>query len=286
MAVAPEVRRVRWRLVSSLPAKPAQAAPGVKAWAPNGPTLGSIGLLHGVTSSSGTWWRLGPALAAAGWEVTAVDLPGHGEGPRPQESLPIMTALAEGAVGALPEQMTVLVGHSLGAIVALEAAALFPELANGIVLEDPPGMADLDTALLAAGVEAEGKAAKAHRDAYWQRVRHDNPDWDDEDVEHHVAAFEAADTAGIAEALRAGLTWDLPGLISALQVPVLVVAAPVVGSSFLIEGGSALRGEDREAVRALVPEDRFVELDGGHSLHRDHSASIAALIGLFARSLS
>ena len=117
-------------------------------------------------------------------------------------------------------------------------------------------------------------------------MRHDNPDWDDQDVEHHVAAFEAADTAAIAEALRAGLSWDLPGLISALQVPVLVIAAPVVGSSFLIEGGSALRGEDREAVRALVPEDRFVELDGGHSLHREHWASIAELIGSFARSVS
>jgi len=215
-----------------------------------------------------------------------VDLPGHGEGTRPRDDLPIMTALADGAVAMLPEQMTVLVGHSLGAIVALEAAALFPKLANGIVLEDPPGMADLDTALLAAGVEAEGKAAKAHRDAYWQRVRHDNPDWDDEDVEHHVAAFEAADTAGIAEALRAGLTWDLPGLISALQVPALVIAAPVVGSSFLFDGGSALRAGDREAVRALVTEDRFVELDGGHSLHRDHSAGIATLIGSFARSVS
>jgi pimeloyl-ACP methyl ester carboxylesterase len=196
-----------------------------------------------------------------------------------------MTALAQGAVGALPSRLTVLVGHSLGAIVALEAAARHPELAKGVVLEDPPGMVDLDTALLAAGVEAEGKAAKAARDAYWQRVRHDNPDWDDEDVEHHVAAFEAADTPAIAEALRAGLSWDLPGLIAALRVPVLVIAAPVVGSSFLIEGGSALRGEDREGVRALVTADRFVELDGGHSLHRDHWARIAALIGSFASSV-
>jgi pimeloyl-ACP methyl ester carboxylesterase len=215
-----------------------------------------------------------------------VDLPGHGEGPRPSDDPAIMRALAEGAVGALPGHLTALVGHSLGAIVALEAAARYPELAAGIVLEDPPGMAELDTSLLAAGVEAEGRAAKDHREAYWQRVRHDNPDWDDQDVEHHVAGFAAADTAAIAESLRAGLSWDLPGLISALQVPVLVIAAPVVGSSFLIEGGSALRGEDREAVRGLVPPDRFVELDGGHSLHREHSASIAALIAAFASSLS
>ena len=206
------------------------------SWAPDGPPLGSIGLLHGVTSSASTWWRLGPALAAAGWDVTAVDLPGHGEGPRPSDDPAIMSALAEGAVGALPAQLTALVGHSLGAIVALEAAARYPKLAAGLVLEEPPGMAELDTALLAAGVEAEGKAAKAHREAYWERVRRDNPDWDDEDVEHHVAAFEAADTSAIAEALRAGLSWDLPGLISALQVPGVVIVAPVIGSSFLFDG--------------------------------------------------
>ena len=35
-------------------------------------------LLHGVTASSRIWWRVGPALAAAGHRVTAPDLPGHG----------------------------------------------------------------------------------------------------------------------------------------------------------------------------------------------------------------
>ena len=39
-------------------------------------------LIHGVTSSSGVWWRVGPALAATGRWVIAVDLPGHG-GTRP-----------------------------------------------------------------------------------------------------------------------------------------------------------------------------------------------------------
>ena len=33
-------------------------------------------LIHGVTSSAATWWRVGPALAAAGYRVTAVDQAG------------------------------------------------------------------------------------------------------------------------------------------------------------------------------------------------------------------
>ena len=35
-------------------------------------------LVHGVTSNSETFWRVGPCVAAAGRRVIAVDLPGHG----------------------------------------------------------------------------------------------------------------------------------------------------------------------------------------------------------------
>ena len=35
-------------------------------------------LVHGVTASAAIWWRVGPALAATGRRVVAVDLPGHG----------------------------------------------------------------------------------------------------------------------------------------------------------------------------------------------------------------
>ena len=35
-------------------------------------------LVHGVTSNSETFWRVGPCVAAAGRRVIAVDLPGMG----------------------------------------------------------------------------------------------------------------------------------------------------------------------------------------------------------------
>ncbi|MGQ9928168.1 MAG: alpha/beta fold hydrolase [Chloroflexaceae bacterium] len=36
-------------------------------------------LLHGITSSAATFWRVAPALRAAGHRVIALDMPGHGE---------------------------------------------------------------------------------------------------------------------------------------------------------------------------------------------------------------
>ena len=34
-------------------------------------------LIHGMSSSSRTWWRVGPSLAELGWDVVTVDLAGH-----------------------------------------------------------------------------------------------------------------------------------------------------------------------------------------------------------------
>ena len=48
----------------------------VRSWGEAGAT--PLLLLHGVTSSSLGWWRVGPALAAAGFRVHAPDMPGHG----------------------------------------------------------------------------------------------------------------------------------------------------------------------------------------------------------------
>ncbi|RII97423.1 alpha/beta fold hydrolase, partial [Clavibacter michiganensis subsp. insidiosus] len=35
-------------------------------------------LLHGLMGSAESWWRIAPLLAARGYRVLAVDLPGHG----------------------------------------------------------------------------------------------------------------------------------------------------------------------------------------------------------------
>jgi 3-oxoadipate enol-lactonase len=244
-----------------------------------------VALLHGVTSSRATWWKVGPALAAAGWDVTALDLAGHGEGPRLPAEHGDLGTLVEAVVPLLPPELTLLVGHSLGAIVSLSVAAHHPRTARGLVLEEPPGMAGGDVAQLADGIEASALAVRADRGTFWQRVRQTNPAWSDAEVEGSVAALEATDTQAVTRALRAGVTWDLPALVEAVQVPVLVVAARLTGGMGPAGGGSALVGPDRQAVRRLVTEARFVELDGGHSLHRAQPDRMVEIISGFGAEL-
>jgi pimeloyl-ACP methyl ester carboxylesterase len=228
---------------------------------------------------------VGPALAAGGWDVTALDLAGHGEGPRLPPEQGDLGTLVGAVVPLLPPDLAVLVGHSLGAIVSLSLVARHPGAARGLVLEEPPAAAGASADQIADGIEAGAQAVRADRDTFWQRVRQANPAWADADVEGSVAALEVTDTKAIARALRSGLTWDLPGLVGAVQVPVLVVAARQEGAN-PGQGGSALVGPDRDAVRRLVGEDRFVEVSGGHSLHRAQPDRMVEIISGFAASLS
>jgi pimeloyl-ACP methyl ester carboxylesterase len=86
-------------------------------------------LAHGVTASKESLFRLGEALAAAGFVCYAVDLPGHGESPRPflpHENAPTLEGVAR-ALGSVE----VFIGHSMGAGAGAEAvrrAGLSPRL--------------------------------------------------------------------------------------------------------------------------------------------------------------
>ena len=91
--------------------------------------------------------------------------------------------------------------------------------------------------------------------------------------------------AAVAAGIRAGLrSWDLPALVAAVDVPVLVLVAPDTGGQDPDRPGSALSGDARAGVRAAVPPDRFVELPGGHCLHRDLPREWLAAVDAFTSS--
>jgi 3-oxoadipate enol-lactonase len=100
-----------------------------------GPT---VALLHGFGGAASNWTLIAPALARR-CRVVVPELPGHGGSsalPAPAETLdPYSDRLA-----LLLDTPTVLVGHSLGAVVALRLAARHPGLVRGLVLAGPAGI--------------------------------------------------------------------------------------------------------------------------------------------------
>ncbi len=251
-------------------------------WDPDRPARGRVVLLHGMTSQAATWWRIGPALAARGWQAVALDLPGHGTMPPLSRPLDLDT-LVEGVADRLPVSVDLLVGHSLGAIVALALAGRQPATARALVIEDPPGPCGADPAALADALAADADLVRADRDRLIRRERDANPRWAPEDVEHAIDGIAAADATAIIAGLHGPLRWDPAALLPLVRVPVLVLAAPdAPPGSFNSDGGTALRGADRTAVQTLVPPDRFVVLDGSHCLHRDQPERWLQAVTTFA----
>lgn len=86
-------------------------------------------LIHGVGLRAEAWNPQIDALAEHS-HVTAVDLPGHGDSPLPDQALCLAgytDAIAEGI-----ETPALLVGHSMGAMIAFDMAARFPGLVRGV----------------------------------------------------------------------------------------------------------------------------------------------------------
>ena len=238
-------------------------------WEPMGPARGRIALLHGEMSHAATWWRTGPALAEQGWEVVALDLPGHGMMPRVNRPLH-MPGFVQGVAERLPGQVDLLIGQGLGAIVALVLANRYVDLTEAVVLEDPPSSRPEDRDQLTGTLAANSALVHSDREQMADALRSANPRWAAEDVEHAVTGIATADTPAVLAGLRSAYPWDLPTLLGTLRATALLLVAPDEADPFGGTGRlSALRGLDRRAVEMRTPADRFTVLPGGHYLHRD-----------------
>jgi pimeloyl-ACP methyl ester carboxylesterase len=98
-------------------------------------------LIHGLLLSQKMHMPLAQALADRGNRVVTLDLLGHGESDRPVDmwrySMNIFGEQVIGLMDHLGLDQAVVAGTSLGANVALEAAALAPERLRGMVIEMP-----------------------------------------------------------------------------------------------------------------------------------------------------
>jgi len=101
------------------------------AWGTQGPP---VLLLHGIGGGRRGWPTTGPMLAAAGLRVFALDLPGYGESPACEPfDLPGMADAVARFVDGLGEP-AVVVGHSMGGMVAQQLVAQRPDAVRALVL--------------------------------------------------------------------------------------------------------------------------------------------------------
>lgn len=217
-------------------------------------------LVHGVTASSGIWWRIGPALAAAGFRVLAIDQPGHGltghwaGHHRFADNARDLAALVR-AAGLSPEDLAI-VGHSWGAmtVAALPAVGLRP---RRIVLLDPPAAPH---AVLAAMVDSSTDRPYADLTEAILAVGSENPRWSFEDVRQKADALVRVDPAAARAVLLENGDWD--GGLAGLTDP---AAAGV--EAWLIRGdpdaGGLVPDEAVPAFAAAVGTGHVLTIAGG-----------------------
>jgi pimeloyl-ACP methyl ester carboxylesterase len=122
---------------------------------PFDPARPCIVFLHGALNDHSAWTLLARWAAHHGHAVLAVDEPGHGRSDGP--ALPSVEALAAWTLALLDAagaREAALVGHSLGSLVALEAAALAPQRVRRLVMIATAYPMKVSEALLATAREA------------------------------------------------------------------------------------------------------------------------------------
>lgn len=111
-------------------------------------------LLHGISSGAASWHK---QMALPGYRVLAWDMPGYGESPMLATARADAGAYADALARMLDRagvQKTVLLGHSLGALVAVAFAARYPQRVRYLVLADV--------------AQGYGQAEAAQREKVWQ----------------------------------------------------------------------------------------------------------------------
>ena len=213
-------------------------------------------LLHGAGGSvratfDPTGWRA--ALAAAGRNVIAIDLPGHGPSPQPRDPA-AYADLASQIAPHIPAEGCDAIGFSLGAKLVLELAARRPQMFGRIVLG---GLGD--------NLFAPERVGEAVAAALEHGPGADTPP--------PVLAFLAQYDPGPGDPLALAAVMRRPpnpiiaaGRLASVRHPILVVNG---ASDPVATPDTRLRGE--------LPAARFVELPGIGHFDLPHAAAFQAL---------
>ncbi|MBX3610929.1 MAG: alpha/beta hydrolase [Hydrogenophaga sp.] len=121
----------------------------------------TVVFIHGVLNDHSVWILQSRYLANHGFNVLAVDLPGHarsqGEAPATVEAAADFIAALLDAAGV---QRAALVGHSWGSLIALEAAARLKDRITHAVLVGTAYPMKVSPALIEASLNEPEKALK------------------------------------------------------------------------------------------------------------------------------
>lgn len=219
----------------------------VGIWDPEGEPIATVLAIHGVTSSHLAWPLVVEQLP--GVRVIAPDLRGRG-GSREVQGPAGMAAHADDVVAvldALGEDRVPVIGHSMGAFVAVVLADRHPSRVSRLVLVDgglpldvPEGLTPEQTVAVILGPTAERLARRwsgveEYREGFWRSHPAFADDWSTQ-LEEYIAYDLVPDGEVYRPATSYQTTVDdtvdlntgtaVPDALSRLDVPTTLVTVP------------------------------------------------------------
>ena len=237
-------------------------------------------LLHGIGGGKAIWTHTLPALAGAGFRAVAMDLPGYGGAP----SVPTLDAMAQAVAGVVAQigaRRTVLLGHSMGGMVAQELLARQPGIVQGLVLACTSAsfgksdgawqaqfvaerLAPLDAGLGMAGMAARLVPAIVAPQASAEAVR------------EAIAVMSGVPEATYRAALHAIAAFDRRAALAEIAVPTLLLAA---------EHDRTAPPEVMQSMAARIPQSQYVCMPAaGHIANLEQPAAFNAAVLSFLQS--
>jgi len=238
-------------------------------------------LVHGLASNAHLWDGVAARLAAAGHQVVAVDLRGHGRSAKPEGPYDLPTVATD--VSTLVSQLgwtgpAVLAGQSYGAIVVLEAANRLGADVKAVACVDGghidlrsrfPDWAECERLL------APPRSAGTPADVIEGWITQAHPDWPTEGLAGAMACFEVRADGAVAPwltferhmAVLRGL-WDADtaSIRRATTHPTLLITA---------EDGMPGKRADLEAASGQLAHADVIWMPGHHDLHAQHPDAVA-----------
>jgi len=248
------------------------------------PARTAIVLIHGAQNDHSVWTAQARALAQQGHHVLAVDLPGHGRSAGP--ALATVEAMAGWLLDLLDAagvDRAVLVGHSMGSLIALEAASRASAKVRALALVGSTWPMKVSDALL--------ETARTNEPAAIDMVN----------LWSHAAIAPAA--PGRPQGVwLAGASRRLMQRLSLLN-PDQLFHTDFVACNTYANGGAAAQAiacptlfvqgrrdvmtppRSAQGLVAAIPQARVVAFDCGHALMTEQPDGVSAALADFVRAL-
>lgn len=238
----------------------------------NGPPLL---LLHGVMANWQSFRPIIPGLSQ-NYQLVAVDLRGHGRSGRIKQGYRLVDYSRDVLhfIPTLFKQPPIILGHSIGALVAIDVAARLPQAIPALIFLDPPLIyrkMPLKDAPDPVDQEAyhwfatmyEIMTASASIDEVERHLRRIFPDWTKEGYHNLAQRLSDIDSEVVGMLINHQHmeNYDTDALLEQVKCPVLIMQ----GNR---RRGAALADDDAAYLLTKLVQGRLVRIeDAGHNVH-------------------